>query len=367
MRLKGAAVVLSLLLMSTALSGCGFKDIDKRFFVVAMGIDLPDEGKGFKVTLRLAVPSPKTEPGSAMSQIETIQSQTIAEAVRLAKSHVDKELDFGHCKIFVLGEKLIKQGYNDVLEWVTRRRDVQSVSYFAIGRPDAATIVKVQPPTERYPGNALFLAFGTDGTESSYSMTAYAFDFGRRAEEQGLDPVLPLIRKEKAMENYYITRIALLDKSKMVMLLTPQETQLYNQIANHFGKSTVRSKVDNNNMVIAANSVRSHYDIVSGENGTHTLRLKLRVSGIIEEAPPGVYDQDWGKLEAGFSEQTAAEIKTMLEKIQKAGVDPFGFGLRYRATHAGSPKTWEAWQQIYPELQFDIRVKIHIEGTGLVR
>ncbi|MFB9326004.1 Ger(x)C family spore germination protein [Paenibacillus aurantiacus] len=367
MRGKGLLAVLLLTLLMPLLAGCGFKDIDKRFFIVALGIDPADEGKGFKVTLRLAVPSPKIEPGSALSQVKTLQATTIAEAVRLAKSHVDKELDFGHCKVFVLGEKLAKTNYSDVMEWMTRRRDIQSVSYLAIGRPDAQTIVKIAPKTERYPGNSLFLAFGEDGTESSYSISTYLFDFNRRFGEHGMDPVLPLIRKSPQEEDYFISRIALLDKSKMVMLLTPQESQLYNQIANHFKKSTIRATIDEEQVVLAANSVSSRYDVVSGAGGTQVLRLKLKVSGLFEEAPIGIYNQNWQKLEQKFGEQLAGQIKRMLVKIQKAGVDPFGFGLRYRATHAGNEQTWKDWQKIYPQLEFDVKVDVHVEGTGLSR
>lgn len=360
-----AALLLALAL--TQLAGCGFKDIDKRFFIVALGVDQADEGKGFKVTLRLAVPSPKIEPGSALSEVKTIQATTIAEAVRLAKSHVDKELDFGHCKVFVLGEKLVKDNYTEVMEWMTRRRDVQSVSYLAVGRPDAQTIVKIAPKTERYPGNALFLAFGVDGTESSYSLSTYLFDFNRRYGEHGMDPVLPLIRKDPQEGDYYISRIALLDKSKMVMLLTPQESQLYNQIANHFKKSTIRAEIEGDNIVLAANSVSSRFNIGKGEDGKPALKLRLKVSGLFEEAPIGIYEKDWHTLEKQFGEQLEGQIKRMLAKIQKAGVDPFGFGLRYRATHAGNEQTWQTWQKIYPELTFDVKVDVHVEGTGLSR
>ncbi|MFC4102775.1 Ger(x)C family spore germination protein [Paenibacillus xanthanilyticus] len=367
MRGKGLLAVLLLAVLLPSLAGCGFKDIDKRFFIVALGIDAADEGKGFKVTLRLAVPSPKIEPGSALSQVKTIQAPTIAEAVRLAKSHVDKELDFGHCKVFVLGEKLVKKNYSDVLEWMTRRRDIQSVSYLAIGRPDAQSIVKIAPKTERYPGNSLFLAFGEDGTESSYSISTYLFDFNRRHGEHGMDPVLPLIRKAPKEEDYYISRIALLDKSKMVMLLTPQESQLYNQIANRFDKSTIRATIDEENVVLAANAVSSRYKIISGQDGNHKLRLKMKISGLFEEAPIGIYEKDWHKLEQNLGEQMEAQIKRMLIKIQKAGIDPFGFGLKYRATHAGNDQTWKNWQKIYPELEFDVKVNVHVEGTGLSR
>ncbi|WP_308638705.1 Ger(x)C family spore germination protein [Paenibacillus silvisoli] len=352
------------LLVVFAISGCGFRDIDKRFFVIAMGIDPAPEGqKGYSITLRLAIPSPKIEPGAAKTQVETINATTIAEAIRLLKSHVDKELDFGHCKLYLFGERLIQTDYNDSLEWVSRRRDVQNIAYVAIGRPDAKTIMNVEPQGERFPGNTIFLLFGNDGTQSSYIINEQLFDFLRRVGEKGMDPILPIMRKED--NGYVVTRLGLLDKRKLVAELNPQETEMYNQIRDRYAKSTITANIKGDTLVISIDRITSHYKIRKEGNG-YVLKLRMNIGGIFEEAPRGVYDQDWHKLEQAFNDQVAAEAKRLLEKVQRAGVDPFGFGLRYRATHAGNSQTWKEWESIYPTLKFDVKVNVDIEGSGLV-
>ncbi|WP_164545530.1 Ger(x)C family spore germination protein [Paenibacillus albus] len=355
--------IVSLLLVLTG--GCGFKDIDKRFYVVAIGIDPAPEGaKGYTVSLRMAVPSPKVEPGAAKSQVETIQATTIAEAVRLLKSHVDKELDFGHCKLLLFGDELVKKDFRGPLNWLSRRRDIQNVAFVAIGKPDAKTIIEIEPPNERLPGNAIFLMFGNDGSESSYTIFEYFFDFVRRTGELGMDPILPIMRKEK--NGYVVTRLGLLNKSKLVAVLNPQETEMYNQIRNEYKKSTVAATFDGQNMVMSVDSISSRSKIIRTSEGW-VLRLKLNIRGIFEEAPIGVYDQSWTKLEQTFNTQVEQEAKSLLEKAQQAGVDPFGFGLKFRATHAGTAKTWSDWQSIYPRLKFDVQAKVVIEGSGIVR
>ncbi|MFC5651520.1 Ger(x)C family spore germination protein [Paenibacillus solisilvae] len=360
--LKLAAVFM---LIALSLTGCGFKDIDKRFFVVAMGIDKPtgENAKGFIVTLRLAVTSPKIEPGAAKTQIETLHATTIAEAVRLIKSHVDKELDFGHCKLYLLGEGLVKNDFNDIINWLGRRRDVQNVAYIAIGKPDAASVLNINPTTERYPGNTIFLIFGKDGTESSYIIYQYIFDFMRKVEEKGLDPVLPIMRGEK--NGYVITRVGLLNKQKLVLSLNPHETEMYNQIHNAYDKSTVTANVDGVELVLSVSQITNHYRIMKSSDGDYVLKLNMLISGIFEEAPIGIYNKDWDRLEKAFKTQVSQEAKRLLIKVQQAGVDPFGFGLHYRATHAGSEKTWKDWQFIYPRLKFEVNATVKIEGTGI--
>ncbi|QHW30613.1 Ger(x)C family spore germination protein [Paenibacillus rhizovicinus] len=363
--LRFALLAVSLLLIPIATGACGFKDIDKRFFVVSMGIDPADKGaKGFKITLRLAVPSPKNEPGSSMSKIVSIQAESIAEGVRLLKAHVDKELDFGHCKLFLLGKGIVEKDYKPTLNWLSRRRDVQSIAFMAVGQPDAQSILQIEPTTERYPGNTLFLMFGNDATQSSYLSSVFLFDFIRRFEEKGINPVLPVIRGEK--NGYAITQLGLFDDTKLLVTLNPGETETFNQIKNQNRKSTVSMKMNGIPLVINVDHIDSHFKL-SKVNNEYVLKQTLKVSGLFEEAPLGIYNEDWKKLEALFNKQISGEIEKLLKKFQQAGVDPMGFGLRYRATHAGSPQTYKDWLKIYPNLKFDVKVQTKIDGVGLVK
>ncbi|WP_046229420.1 Ger(x)C family spore germination C-terminal domain-containing protein [Paenibacillus algorifonticola] len=68
------------------------------------------------------------------------------------------------------------------------------------------------------------------------------------------------------------------------------------------------------------------------------------------------------KLSADY----AKSADKLLKKIQQAGIDPFGFGLSYRATHAGEA-AWQQWQSIYPTLPIAVNARIKIEGTGLIK
>ncbi|MFD1957624.1 Ger(x)C family spore germination protein [Paenibacillus thailandensis] len=359
---KRRILLVPLLLLLFA-QGCGFKDIDKRFFIVATGIDASgDEDKPYRVTIRLAIPSPQVEPGKSKAEIETIDAPTVAEAMRLLKSHVDKELDFGHCKIFLLGEKLAANGYKEVLEWMMRRRDIQNVADVAVGIPDTEKILHIEPVSERYPGNALFFSFGADGTDSSYIVVKSVSEFSRRAYEKGLDPILPVIKGEK--QGYIINQAAVFNKSSMAMMLSPEETQTYLQVAERFSNSSITAKIESKSVVLAVNYIQTRYKF-KNSNEIPVLEMNIRARALIDEAPRGMFDQEWGSIEKQISEQYAEQVRRLLVKLQKAGVDPIGFGLNYRANHPGN-QAFEEWKKIYPKLKFEIKCDIKIEGTGLI-
>ncbi|MFD1903524.1 hypothetical protein ACFSQ7_04275 [Paenibacillus rhizoplanae] len=131
------AMLLMLLstVMAVLISGCNYKDIDRRIFVVAIGID-PGKAEGtFKVSLKLAIPQGDVTKIDEKMQILTEESESISEALRRMKSKVEKELDYVHCKSVVLGEKIAAKDIRHVVDWAVRRRDIQLIINFAVGRP----------------------------------------------------------------------------------------------------------------------------------------------------------------------------------------------------------------------------------------
>lgn len=357
-----------LLLTVCFIGGCGFKDIDKRFFVVATGIDKTDnKQKPYRITLQLAVPSPKIEPGASKAQIETIDASSIAEGVRMLKSYVDKELDFGHCKIFLIGEELARSDYNGILQWMRRRRDIQSVADIAVAKPNAESLLGVKPVSERYPGNTLFLSFGADGTDSPYTYVQPLSEFSKRAFEKGLDPLLPIIVAD-SKESFIINRTALLNKDKIMMVLSSEESQLLIQLAESYPKSSVHGTYEDIQIVAAVSDIRSKYRMtMQGANTIITFQVKMSV--VLEDAPENLYKQEWASIEKKLSEDYSQQAEALLRKIQRADVDPFGFGLRYRANHhSNNPnEAYEKWLSIYQGVDFKVNAKVNIEGTGLIQ
>lgn len=363
LRLLTRAAALAILLC--LLAGCGFKDIDKRFFVVGMGIDRSgNEEKPYRITVQLAIPSPKIEPGSSKVQSEMLDAPSIAEGLRMMKAYVDKELDFGHCKMFIIGEALARSEIDSTLMWMLRRRDIQSVATVAVGKPDAQTILAVRPLSERYPGNALLLSFGSDGTESSYNYAETLSGLARRSTELGFDPALGIIANERK-QSYIINQVSLFDKHRIKLVLTPEETQLFNQISDHFTKSSMHGSFKGHPLVIAINELNSRFRITRQE-GQDTVIMNIRIKAVFEEAPFGTFDKDWKPLEEQLAKEYEAAAVKLLLKIRKAGVDPLGFGLRYRAMHPGE-QSWTEWQRLYPDIPIQVKVKLKLEGTGLIR
>lgn len=360
MKMKPFFTCLSLLLICTSLGGCSFKDIDKRFFVVAMGVDWTGkEDKPYLVTLRLAIPASKVGEGLAESQIEYQEAKSIAEAVRNLKAHVDKELDFGHCRMFLFGASLTKESLEEPLNWLTRRRDIQLISYTAVAEPTASKLLESNPTTERLSGNSFFLTFGKEGTVSPYTVTELLFDTFRRFKEKGLDPYFPIISFDG--DSYVVEHLALMNKTNQRIVLNPPETQLYNMSANEFSKSGITITYNGEPLAFYVARVSRHISISNAD--IPVIKLKLNLTGIVEQGTLGL---DIHKVQPQLEQHVNQTVEALLYKIRDAKVDPYGFGLHYLGQYFGKEKDWEHWQSVYPEVKFVVETHVKIESTGLV-
>jgi spore germination protein KC len=365
MRYPKALLFALLLSMLYGVSGCGFKDIDKRFFVVAMGIDRGSTPSSYRVTLRLAIPASKIESGDTKTEIESFEAPTIAESVRRIKSLVDKELDFGHCRVILFGKSLMERGLDEPIYWLSRRRDIQRVAFLGMAEPDSIQVLKFQPQSERYPGNALYLSFGSEGTESSYSLTEYLFDWSRRQTETGKDGYLPVIRKDNDSNSYRLDKVAFMDKKKLRLILNPEETQLFNISAKHFNKSIIAIPFQNTRIVMGLSQVKTKTRISNAKIPEVT--FLIRATGFLEEGPPNFLSGDVKNIQNHMQTEINSQIEDLLYKIRDAGVDPYGFGLHYLATYFGRSKEWEQWKAAYPSIKFNVQSRIVINKPGLIR
>lgn len=361
--LKPISIVLLCMMTPYLLSGCGFKDIDKRLFVVSIGIDpAKNSEKKFLISLKFAIPV--VEEKANESFIVSEEADSISEAVRIIKTKVDKEIDFSHAKVIIYNQDVLKPKMApNLYYWFVRRRDIQEVSWVAIGNPSALDVLKVKPKTERLPSNALFLALGRDGSETPYIISEFLFDFKKRFSEKGLDPLLPIIEAKKDL--FEINKVGLLDKKQLKVTLKPEETKILNFFLNDESKSAIKIDNEDKKFIIDTAKVKTKYKIITSNQKQPYIKVDVIINGRIEEALFSIKNNDLSKYENIASKELNKSFQKVLEKMRDTNVDPIGFGLHYRSRHF-EKDDWETWQRIYPTIKFKVSTKVQIEDTGLV-
>lgn len=365
---KRLLIIVLLLLIGVALTGCNFKDIDRRIFVVAIGIDPGQEEGTFKVSLKLAIPQGDVTKIDEKMQILTEESESISEALRRMKSKVEKELDYVHCKSLILGEKIAAKDIRHVTDWAVRRRDIQLILNFAVGRPGALEVLQVKPPSERIPSNSLILAMSGQGTESPFISSVFSYQLMRSIYENGIDPILPIIEAQ-GKEQFLIDKIALLDKNKIKLVLTPDETRLFNLLSRSNLRTNFPAHLGGGMYQYYTESSSSSYRIVTQQEDDPYIRYTIKIRAILEEN--STEDMVTHHMLKEIGESGAAELSkavtALLVKIQDSGMDPLGWGLHYGARHWNNDTEMAVWESLYPRLKFQVKAEVDVKYSGMIK
>jgi spore germination protein KC len=356
------------LLLLCLTTGCEYKDIDRRIFVVAIGIDTGEKENSFKVSLKLAIPQGDVTKIDEKMQILTEESSSISEALRRMKSKVEKELDYVHCKSLILGEKLAAEDIRHVLDWAIRRRDLQLILNFAVGRPGALEVLHVKPLSERIPSNSLIMAMSGQGTESPFIASVYSYQLMRDIYENGKDPILPVIEAQ-GKEQFVIDTIVLLDKQRVRLELSPEETRLFNLLTRPNLRTNFPATVDNGKYQYYTESSSSSYRIINSKEGETRIRYTIKIKGIVEESSTQelITHSLLRKISDAGAEKLDQEVESLLIKIRDSGLDPFAWGLRYGARHWNNSTEMEDWSHLYPRLKFEVAASVQVKYSGMVR
>jgi len=367
-RRSAFSAALALAVVATLLGGCGgFRDIDKRFLVVAVGVDAPEkEGHKYKVTVKLAIPHEKLQMGKSQSIVRIEEANSITEAIRQIQAKVDKELDFAHVRLVVIGRPLVeREKIAPMLDWFLRRRDISMITWVATGQPDALSVLKMEPSYERLPGNAFFMALGQRGGESEYLVSAELFDAYRRQREIGMDPIMPII-EVLSKDEFRINTSIVLSGGRFAAALNPQETRLYNIVSGQAQQLDITVDETPHRFQMLSQQLNVDYSIHTPETGRPYMKMNVRITGVVEETEQ-LRVESLGAYEKMTERAAERRIRAFLRVLQEKRIDPVGFGLRYRSNQWGRKPTAEEWERIYADLEFRVAVNVDLYGKGVLK
>ncbi|MCM3721304.1 MULTISPECIES: Ger(x)C family spore germination protein [Solibacillus] len=369
-KIKGT-ILLFVVLGSVLLSGCAFKDIDKSVFVAMIALDVSDdEEKPYKVTLKLYEPTGSfneaTEPQySYLSE----NGETLSEAIRMMESYSDKELEFGHSKLIILGEELVKDNKNkEILDFLLRRPDIQMISWIAVGRPNAEEIIKMIPQGESAAYPELFNYFDSNGTTTPYIVTTHLFEFRRNIKESGIDSVLPIIEINQEDQHFEVNKSLLLALNKEPLELDSLDTSIYNMLSRSVKHANLLIKEDGDHFIANIDTVKSKYHVDIKNPSEIQLAINISLYGSIAESHKPMINKDLPRYNEELKKESEEKFTAFITKMKKNGYDPLGFGIDYKAKVLHNRRmTDEEWMEAYKKAKVNLTVKPGIKSTGSIQ
>ncbi|MFC5603857.1 Ger(x)C family spore germination protein [Sporosarcina koreensis] len=359
-----AAILLLALLLQ---AGCAFKDIDKRTFVVAIGIDPSEKVRnGFRVTLKLAKPIGNVKQATSPTYAYlTHDADSVAVAIHEMETRVDTSLDLGHNRIIVMNKDLLEKDLDTFMDFFTRRGDIQMICFVAVAEKSSEEVVSFEPTIEAPASIALYNYFDNIGTESPYVVTTFLYEFRREVLGKGKDTVMPIIDVDKENKEYLVHKSIVLKRGAKPVELTPEETKYYNSLVNKASGFSYKIAEKDMSVVLNIDEVKFKYKIVLNE-GEPRIDIKITKIGVIGESTHRLNLKHLEKYDKLAEKEVNKKVMALLTKLQKNNVDPFGFGLRYQATRLSRKGLDKEWERIYPEIKFNVKVHVELKSTGVI-
>ena len=153
-------------------------NLDNLAFVIALGIDVSDT-KEIKVTFQF-VKAPSTSEGSNQeSQLisDSIDANSIANALNIMNTYFAKRLDLSHCRIIVFSEEIAQYGISDYVYTLMNDVQIRPSANIVVSKCNAEYYIKSCNPSLENSISRYYDLFPDSSKYTGYLTNATIGDF----------------------------------------------------------------------------------------------------------------------------------------------------------------------------------------------
>ncbi|KRE64763.1 Ger(x)C family spore germination protein [Paenibacillus sp. Soil750] len=379
--MKRTNLYLILCSISLFLAGCTQDriEISDIALVTATGIDYDLDKNRYVFTAYCLLPSSKsTDKTSGLSEwVASATGISILDSAKNLRSRAGKTLTWQHNKYILVGENAARHSLYEILDFITRNRQVRLTSYLFINDGNAADVLNLKSET----GDLLFndlqgkvrneKEWGKSISQiiqdvANWSINPYrGYVVGR----------LSTSKQSKSSEVLYFNGAAVINKDKMTDWLKGSDVLVVHLLAE---KKKWNSLIFNETIPYNSNKVTLFFKVKKKfiqsnfVDGKPSIDIHLDLTSTIGEiakplpfANPDTIDQ----LEQEASKVIEKLIQKSLNHLQKElKVDVLGFSELFKQHH---PYEWNRiknnWNEIYPTIPIQTNVHVAIEKIGLIQ
>jgi spore germination protein KC len=370
-----------ILALSTLLTGCWDNvDLVDINIVTALGIDKSQDGK-IVVTVQVIEPAALQAASSSQGKggmtqpkpvfVESYKGETLSEALISMGAVVDKRLFLSTIQVIILGEKLCREGINQVLDFLHRDYQVQYLSDVLVARGcSPEDILKIQPEMEAIP--AMYVMATIENTKlRAKAKRTMLIDLLKDIKNKCRQVSLGQITKESE-QTVKTEGTAVFKDGKLVGWLNQYETRGFLFATGKAERAIITIPMDNGKTSVKILRSNGRLQVKFKDGQPYMLGVSVNVEGNIAEYTGNkalVSPQDISKIQQALSQEIKKEISMALTKAQKEySSDIFGFG---KTVHKYRPRYWkqimDRWNDIFSELPVEIVVKSNIRRSGLIK
>ncbi len=378
------------------------KEINDLAVILAVGLDQEPQSNQLRLTLQIAKPKSLTAgtkqagfgPGQKPTWIISGTGDTIFEATRNLATESSRDLYWGHTILLVMGDRLARDGVNQVLDFFARAQQPREIMWIMVTRGKAEDILRSHAELESTPAQRIGFLI-----RSKTGLTVNLKDFVTMMTKTGINPAAPEVglatvglselkklpgpdndekgdqgnRKNEMPPQAKLTGTALFREAKLVGWLDRKETRGLLWLKGEATKGIITIPCPNHpKEKLSVDIMRGSTEITpSIARGKPVFTIKIKMEGDLKEVhcplplgePATIHH-----LEKEFARDMEERVRGTFYKIQKQyAVDVIGLGNHFYRRY---PQEWKIlaprWEKVFPEVGVEFQVQTSIIHSGFL-
>jgi len=381
---KGKVFILTVLIgASIFFHGCwNMMDLEKKTFIMMMGIDALPEGQQDKIKVTLTMPVPRQLAGAeggggprpeTPQQILQSTGNTVYGTIRQITNRLSRQLYFEHMTAIVIGEEAAKGGLDRFLDVFQRNKDFLRMAKLYICEGKAEDVLKME--TEMEPLVVTYINQIVH-FNSSRSLRAINYSIGKvitELHETNGNSLVMRIRPEK--KEAVVAGSAVIKNWKLVGWLSDRETRGILWMLKEINRISVETSIElqtpQKGLVVLDLVNFTNKTKAKIQDGMPVFYINMRGEARIVEKEERIIkkEENLERYEKPIEQAITKEINNALQKVQdEYRVDVVNFGEHLRKYR---PDYWETvkekWDLMFPHVKVVLNVDVKIRRQGIFK
>jgi spore germination protein KC len=381
--LKSVLLFLSISGTTPFLSGCWDRtEITDLAIVTAAAIDKKDNNQ-IELSVQVFIPSSISSGGGqggssqggsgATTMVRYEKGSNISDALSKLQSKLPRKVFWGHCKVFVFGEKLAKEGIQEQLDFLLRHPQPREKANVYVSKGEAKPILESLPPLENYSGEVL-----RELSDLHIGMLVTMQDLDEmltgipQAAALPFVKILPPAKGQTKLQGIpYIAGTAVFKKDKMTGMMTEKETRGLLWLRDEVESYTVTIKPKGVKGEISLSPVSAKVKIIPQIiNEKWRLSVKVITDGAVIQNGTNLNlsnPKSLNAAERAYQKDIEKRIRMAFLNTQHKKADILGLGKDfYRKYPKQFNKVDNHWDEIFAEMEVEVDVAAHIRRQGYI-
>ncbi|MGZ0049477.1 Ger(x)C family spore germination protein [Brevibacillus gelatini] len=310
----------------------------------------------------------------ALTTVLSAKGENIADAMSKVQSKLPRKIFWGHCKVYLFGEAVAKDGIAGHIDFLVRHPEPRNRAYLYVSKGKAGEHLGNNSLLERSTAEAL-----RELASLHLGMAVTLIDFRNMLNGESRAVVLPYIeagskleKPEQFQENTLLLGSAIFRKDKMIGVLSTKATRGLLWLRDEIIRASINVQIPEGQGRVSVMPIRGKTKLIPAiEDGKWSILVKIEAEGDIVENGTKLDMMEMSSnalVQKAVEDDVRSRIELALYHLQKElNADVTNFAAAF---HRKYPQKWheakQNWDKIYPQIEVSTQIHITVRRPGLV-